>query len=289
MNRDSRFVVVLTVALAAAGAASFIVYRVVASIPVREVEVASRNAVVAAKSIPVGTIVTKDHLKVVPWPARNVVPGSFTTVDKVVSRGAIVEVAENEPLTESKLAPLGAGGGLPPTIPHGMRAISVRTNEVVGVAGFVIPGTRVDVLVTVKKDTQDEPISRTVVSNVEVLTAGSKFDQEKAKADGKPMPTTVVTLLVTPDGAERITLAANEGHIALALRNPLDVDATTTTGVKMANLLGAPAPQPTAPKRVERRRVVQAAPPPPPAPAPEPRIHTVEAIRAAKRTEEPVR
>jgi pilus assembly protein CpaB len=158
---------------------------------------------------------------------------------------------------------------------------------VVGVAGFVIPGTRVDVLVSVKKDTQDEPISRTVVSNVEVLTAGSKFDQEKAKADGKPMPTTVVTLLVTPDGAERITLAANEGNIALALRNPLDVEATTTTGVKMANLLGTPARQPTAPTRVERRRVVQAAPPP--APAPAPKIHTVEAIRAAKRTEEPLR
>ena len=128
-------------------------------------------------------------------------PGSFTTIDAVVNRGAIVEVAENEPLTESKLAPLGSGGGLPPTIPQGMRAISVRTNEVVGVAGFVIPGTRVDVLVTVKKDTQDEPISRAVVSNVEVLTAGTRFDQEKAKADGKPIPTTVVTLLVTPDQA----------------------------------------------------------------------------------------
>jgi pilus assembly protein CpaB len=290
MNRNKRLAIVLAVALAAAGAASFVVYRVVSAIPVREVEVASLQAVVAAKSIPVGTIVTKDHVKLVPWPARSPIPGSFTKTDAVVNRGAIVEVAENEPLTEAKLAPLGSGGGLPPTIPEGMRAISVRTNEVVGVAGFVIPGTRVDVLVTVKKGSaQDEPISRAVVSNVEVLTAGSRFDQEKAKQEGKPIPTTVVTLLVTPEDAERISLAANEGQIMLALRNPLDVAPTTTNGVRMANLLGAPA-APIVPKRIEGRRVVRAVPPPPaPTPTPAPKIYTVEAIRAAKRTEESVK
>jgi len=159
---------------------------------------------------------------------------------------------------------------------------------VVGVAGFVIPGTRVDVLVTVRSGTaQSEPISRAVVSNVQVLTAGSRFDQEKAREDGKPMPATVVTLLVTPEDAERISLAANEGQITLTLRNPLDVAPTTTTGVKMANLIGAPAP-PVVTKRVEGRRFVQA-PPPPPAPPPASKIYTVEAIRAAKRTEESVK
>jgi pilus assembly protein CpaB len=204
----------------------------------------------------------------------------------VVNRGAIAEVAENEPLTEHKLAPLGAGGGLPPSIPEGMRAISVRTNEVVGVAGFVIPGTRVDVLVTVKeRGTQSEPISRAVVSNVQVLTAGTRFDQEKARADGKPIPSTVVTLLVTPDDAERISLAASEGQITLTLRNPLDVARTATNGVRMANLLAEPA-APVVPKRIEGRRVVVRAPPPAPAAAP---MYTVEAIRAAKRSEESVR
>jgi pilus assembly protein CpaB len=287
MNRNARFALVLTIALAVAGAASFIVYRVVSSIPVREVEVASLQAVVAARPIPVGTIVTTDHLKLVPWPARNPVPGSFTEIDKVVNRGAIVEVAENEPLTEAKLAPLGSGGGLPPTITEGMRAISVKTNEVVGVAGFVIPGTRVDVLVTVRQNgAQGEPVSRAVVSNVQVLTAGSRFDQEKAREEGKPMPATVVTLLVTPEDAERISLAANEGQITLTLRNPLDVAPTATNGVKMANLLGTPAP-PVVTKRVEGRQVVAAAAPPPPAPAS--KIYTVEAIRAAKRTEESVK
>jgi pilus assembly protein CpaB len=291
MNRNKRLALVLTLALGAAGAASLIIYRVVASIPVREVEVASLNAVVAAKSIPVGTIVTKDHVKLVPWPARNPVPGSFTTIDKVVNRGAIVGVAVNEPLTESKLAPLGVGGGLPPTIPEGMRAISVKTNEVVGVAGFVIPGTRVDVLVTVRgRDANGEPISRAVVSNVEVLTAGTRFDQEKAQKDGKPIPTTVVTLLVTPDQAERVSLAANEGEIALTLRNPLDVAPTTTNGVRMANLLSTSASAPVETKRAEGRRVVaKAAAPVPVAPAPAPKIYTVETIRAAKRSEETVR
>ena len=286
MSRNARLALVLAVALTAAGAASLVVYQVVSAIPVREVEVASLHAVVAAKPIPVGTILTSDHVKIVPWPARNPVPGSFTAIDKVVNRGAIVEVAENEPLTESKLAPLGAGGGLPPTIPEGMRAISVRTNEVIGVAGFVIPGTRVDVLVTVKqRGAQSEPISRAVVSNVQVLTAGTRFDQEKSRADGKPIPSTVVTLLVTPQDAERISLASSEGSITLTLRNPLDVAKTETSGVRMANLLAEPA-APVVPKRVEGRRVVVQAPPPAPAPAP---MYTVEAIRAAKRSEESVR
>jgi pilus assembly protein CpaB len=286
MSRNARLALVLAVALTAAGLASLVVYQVVSAIPVREVEVASLHAVVAAKSIPVGTIVTTEHLKLVPWPARNPVPGAFTKIEAVVNRGAIVEVAENEPLTESKLAPLGSGGGLPPTIPEGMRAISVRTNEVVGVAGFVIPGTRVDVLVTVKeRGTQGEPVSRAVVSNVQVLTAGTRFDQEKARSEGKPIPSTVVTLLVTPQDAERISLAASEGQITLTLRNPLDVARTTTNGVRMANLLAEPA-APVVPKRIEGRRVVVQAPPPAPAAAP---IYTVEAIRAAKRSEESVR
>ena len=289
MSRNARLALVLTVALGAAGAASFGVYRVVAAIPVREVEVVSLEAVVAARPIPVGTIVTKDHVKLVPWPRRNQVPGSFTKIDDVLNRGAIVEVAENEPLTESKLAALGVGGGLPPTIPEGMSAISVKTNEVVGVAGFVIPGTRVDVLVVVKKSgDKEEPIARAVVSNAQVLTAGSRFDQEKAKAEGKPIAATVVTLLVTPDDAERISLAANEGQIMLTLRNPLDVKPTATSGVRMANLLAAPD-APVEIKRVEGRRVVKA-PQPAVAPAPPaPKIYTVEAIRGAKRTEESVK
>ena len=124
-----------------------------------------------------------------------------------------------------------------------------------------------------------------VVSNVEVLTAGTRYDQETARKDGKPVPSTVVTLMVSPNDAERIALAQAEGQIMLSLRNPLDTEPTATGGVRTAALLGSPAPQAEAP-RVVRPRV----PPPVVVPPPEPpKIYTVEAIRAAKRTEEAVR
>jgi pilus assembly protein CpaB len=288
MKASTRLFLVVLVAVVTAGAAAFAVYRTISRMPVREVEVASTHLVVAARPIALGRVVTRDDVKTVPWPERHVVPGSFTTVDTVLDRGAVAPIAQNEPLTDSKLAPTGSGGGLPPTIPDGMRAISVRTNEVIGVAGFVVPGTRVDVVVTVRGDGGRDSMSRVVVSNVQVLTAGTKYDQEKAKEEGEPIPATVVTLLVTPEDAERIALAASEGEIVLTLRNPLDVTPTQTSGVQMAGLLARPVPAnaspPARPARPVARRV--AAPEPPP---PAPRVYTVEAIRAAKRTEEAVR
>jgi pilus assembly protein CpaB len=284
MDRRNRTVVVIAIALVTATIASYGVYTAVQRIPVRQVEVPSVYAVVASTHLPVGTLVTKDHVKLVPWPERNQMPGAFVTIEPVIDRGVIQPIAENEPLTESKLAPTGAGGGLPPTIPAGMRAISVKVNEVIGVAGFVIPGSRVDVLVTVDETSgvRQGSMSRVVVSNVQVLTAGTRFDQEKARADGKPIPTTVVTLLATPPDAERITLASSEGKLMLTLRNPLDTLPTETQGVRVANLLGAPAPPPVA-KKVKGKTVMVA-----PAP-PAPKAYTVEAIRAAKRSEEVVR
>jgi pilus assembly protein CpaB len=165
-----------------------------------------------------------------------------------------------------------------------MRAISVRVNEVIGVAGFAVPGTRVDVLVTVDGQGKgsDEPMTRTVVSRVQVLTAGTKFDQEKSK-DGKPIPTSVVTLMVLPEDAERIALAGNEGKITLALRNPMDVDPTDTKGIRLASLMRGTAPEPVIDP--VRHRVVARKPDPTPAPPP---VYSVETIRAAKRSAEVV-
>ena len=291
MNRRVRTLIVMSIAVLMAAAASFLVYRAVQRIPVREVEVTSVSAVVAARALPIGTLLAKEDVKVVPWPARSPMPGAFKTVDEVTNRGVISGLGENEPLTETKLAPVGAGAGLAPTIPTGMRAISVKVNEVIGVAGFVVPGSRVDLVVTVEDAQAKTTMTRAVVSNIEVLTAGSRFDQESARAEGKPIQATVVTLLATPQDAEKIGLASSEGRITLTLRNPLDTRPTETEGVRMANLLGTPAPPPVV-RRVEGRRVVVPPPPPPAAPAappPPPKIYTVEAIRAAKRTEEPVR
>ena len=285
MNRNTRTLLVLAIAVVMAAIASYGVYLAVRSMPVREVEVVRAQAVVAARSLNLGAMLTKDDVKLVPWPAANQIPGGFTEIERVVNRGLIVPVAENEPLTERKLAAVGAGAGLPPTITEGMRAVSVKVNEIVGVAGFVVPGTRVDVLVSIEaKD--GEPITKSVLSNVQVLTAGTRYDQDRATKEGKPIPAGVVTLLLTPEDAEKLVLATGQGRIMLTLRNPLDTAPTKTAGARRSELLGDASPPPV--KQTVGGRVVARAAPKPAAPPP-PKIYTVETIRAAKRAEEEVR
>ena len=283
-----RTLIVMTIAVAVAAIATFGVQQAIVRMPLKQVEVGSVPVVVAAKSVPMGTRLTRDHLKVVAWPARTPVPGAFADPGLLVDRGVIVPIGEHEPITAGKVAGPEAGAGLPPIIPEGMRAISVKVNEVVGVAGFVLPGTRVDVLVAVNDDGDDsgkkEPMARTVVSNLQVLTAGTRYDQEESK-DGKPQRSTVVTLAVQPSDGERIALAATEGQISLVLRNPTDVLPTETPGIKLAALMRggpvAPAPRPT--NRVVTKTIVI-----PAQTTTAPQIYRVEAIRAAKRTEEAV-
>lgn len=284
MNRQMRTFVVLVVAVVVAAAASFAVYRAVSNIPVRQVEIATAQAVVAARPMPLGTLLTRDMVKVVDWPARTPLQGGFTRVEDVVDRGLIAPVSENEPLTESKVASKESGAGLPPTITEGMRAISIRVNEVVNVAGFVLPGTRVDVLVVISPtNAAEDKISRVVVSNVSVLTAGTLYDQEEARKDGKAVRSTVVTLMVSPEDAEKIALAQTDGQLMLTLRNPLDVAPTLTTGVRKVGLFASQsAPAPTTPRPALRR----VAAPPVPRPEPVPVYkYTVETIKAAKKVE----
>lgn len=284
MNRQKRTLIVVTASLALAAIAAFSIYRVIQQLPVRQVEVASTPVVVAAEPIPVGTMLEARHLRIVAWPSRNQVQGSVATPADVVGRGVIAPIGANEPVTLMKVAGPEAGAGLPPIIPAGMRAISVRVNEVIGVAGFVTPGTRVDVVVTVSQD-RDRVMTRTVVSNVQVLTAGSRYDQETAMKDGKPIQTSVVTLMVLPDDAEKIALAQNEGKLTLALRNPLDVAPTATAGIRLANLMNGAGEQPVVDP--VRNRVVARKPAPAPVVA-APSVYMVETIRAAKRGEEEV-
>ena len=287
MNRQTRTLVVVTVAVAVAGLASLAVYRAIASIPERRVEIATKHAVVATTTMPVGTKLTRDSVKLVAWPAQTPIQGGFASLDEVIDRGLVAAVVENEPIIESKLAPKEAGAGLPPTITPGMRAISVRVNEVIGVAGFVVPGTRVDVVTVIKVDgsSAQDAISRVVVSNAQVLSAGTRYDQEEAK-DGQAIRSTVVTLMVTPVDAERIALAQEEGKLMLTLRHPLDVDPSETLGVRRAALFtGGVAPVVAVPRPMVARAV---RPQPLPAPAPVPQIYSVETIRAAKRTQETV-
>ena len=287
--KQHRTLIVMTVAVATAAIAALGVYQAVLKMPLRKVEMETVPVVVATRAIPVGTRLTTDDVKVVAWPAKTQLAGAFSNVPAVVDRGVIAPIGLHEPVTSTRVAGPEAGAGLPPLIPAGMRAISVRVNDVVGVAGFTLPGTRVDVLVAVDDDGDEsnkkEPMARTVVSNVQVLTSGTRFDQVEAK-DGKAQKTSVVTLAVLPEDGERIALAANEGELSLVLRNPLDVDPAETKGIKLASLMKGTGPEPVldVPKRkmVAAKKVVAE-------PAPQvPQIYKVEAIRAAKRTEEAV-
>ena len=282
MNRGVRALLVVVIALVMAAVASYAMYRGIQRIPVREVEVASTPVAVAAKALPVGALVGPNDVKLAAWPAKSPVQGAFATADEVVGRGLLAPVLENEPITSAKLAPRESGAGLAPTIPIGMRAVSVKVNEVIGVAGFLVPGAHVDVVATV--EVGNDTTTRTVVSNLQVLAAGTRADQTEAK-DGKPIPTTVVTVAVTPQDAERIALASSAGRVVLTLRNPLDTQPVETQGARLTNLLGSASPPPVE-KTIKGRKVMVAQSPPPP---PTPPTYRVETIKAAKRTEEVVK
>jgi pilus assembly protein CpaB len=286
MNRRSRHLVVLMVAVVTATIASFAVYKLISGMPARAAE-ARQLVVVAARSMAIGTELAVADVKVVSWPAESPITGAVGDVSSVVNRGLLTAVLENEPLTANKLASAGAGGGLPPAIPRGMRAMSVRVNDVIGVAGFVVPGTRVDVLVTIRRSS--DSMTRTAASNVQVLTAGTRLDQGKPESDAKTAnASTVVTLMVSPQDAERIALAQAEGDIMLVLRNPLDTEPVMTSGVKTASLLGteeAPVSPPVVKAYAPRRATVVD---PPPVKDIEPAPRKVEAIRGQKRTQEEV-
>ncbi len=215
----------------------------------------TQPVVVAAVDLTLGTALKKEDLTTLNFPEGTAPEGSFSKPDELLERGLIVPVVKNEPILAAKLAPKEAGAGLPPVIPEGMRAVSVRVNEVVGVAGYVLPGTRVDVVATASPTSDTAQMtSKVVLSNMQVLTAGTRLEQDQK--DGKPMQVTVVTLLVTPEQSERLALASTEGKIHLALRNPLDTSAPSTPGIRTAGLLGGAAPlRPPLARRHRRRRV----------------------------------
>lgn len=286
--KQQRTVIVLVVAIVTAAAAAYAVYRAIQNRPVMQVEDATVRVVAAARTIPVGTAVTKDDLKMISWPQANQVPGTYTDPDAVLGRSVVRTVGENEPLTSQNLASREAGSGLEPLIPPGMRAKAIRVNDVVGVAGYAIHGTRVDVIVAVDDDGDErngrQPIAKTVVSNVLVLSARRRTDQDGGNGASQ---TTVVTLAVTPEDAERIALAEQRGQLSLTLRNPQDVQETTTQGVGMPGLMrGTEPPAPPQPVRSPApRRVVTPPPAPePPPPPPPPPPYEIETIRGGEKS-----
>jgi pilus assembly protein CpaB len=190
---------------------------------------------VAARDLPIGTIVAPADLRMIDWRGDAVPPGYVNNPEMVIGRGLITPLRTNELVMEGKFAPRGAGGGLAITIPEGLRGVSVRVDDVIGVAGFVLPGTRVDVILTLPpKEDRKETVTQVVLQNVSVLAAGQVVQQD---AQGKPITVSVITVLVSPEDGEKLILASNEGKIQLALRNSLDLAQIETNGARERGLL----------------------------------------------------
>jgi len=276
-----RIFLVLVLAITAGGGLAFGTYNYMQKLPARTVTIPTQPVVVAAADLDIGTELTRDDIRIIQWPANGLPANAMSNPDEVIGRGLILPVIQNEPILPMKLSSKEAGAGLPPAIPPGLRAVSVKVNEVIGVAGYVLPGTRVDVVATVSPTEQKADMtSKVILTNVQVLAAGTKIERDTER--NKPMPVSVVTLLVDPDEAERLTLASNEGKIQLALRNPLDKTTTVTKGIRPAMLLGL-----TPPVRQVARLRPSGVPAAGAATVPEPA--TVEVIRGDKRAHEIVR
>lgn len=283
----NRVFAVLALAVIAGGGLAYGTYNLVQNQPAPVAAMPTQPVVVAAADLQLGSELRTEDLVTLEFPMGQAPAGSFSQPSEILGRGLIVPVVKNEPILGAKLAPREAGAGLPPVIPEGMRAVSVRVNEVIGVAGYVLPGTRVDVVATASpNESRADTTSKLILSNVQVLTAGTRMEQDQEQ--GKPMQVTVVTLLVDPEQSERLALASTEGKIQLALRNPLDQTAPDTPGVKTAALVGparaanraaaAPASRP----RPATAPVTHVAPEPAPVPM-------VEVIRGDKRSQEEIK
>ena len=221
------------------------------------------DVVVAADDIQVGARVEEHDVALVKYPPGALPAGTYVKRSQVLGRGVILPISRGEFILPNKLAPENAGAGLPSLIPPGMRAVSVRVNEVVSVAGFVGPGTRVDVLLTGTPTGSTESQTTTVLQNVAVIASGHTLERSPS---GDAQNTPVITLLTSPEDAERITLASSEGKIQLVLRNPLDthqdsVDAANAKGLYKGGT--APPPQPKPAAHIAKHKTEA----PPPAPS----------------------
>lgn len=217
-------------------------------------ETATSLVAVAARDLPGGSVLGPEDVKMISWPAESRPPEYVETSALVIGQGLLFPVKANEPLLRSKLS--GEQGGLAAVIPQGMRAVSVKVDEVIAVAGFVVPGTRVDVIVTMPSNSDQPGTSRVVLQNIRVLASGQSIEES---AEGEPQDASVITLLVTPDEAETLLLASNEGRIQLALRNSLDEAVAITRGALGAPELRTVASEPSAPAPTQARAPARAA------------------------------
>jgi pilus assembly protein CpaB len=274
---NKRLLTILLLAFVIAGACAFLVFRVVGS-RLGAAQPSTTRVVAASADIKLGTILTAANLTTVEI-AGAVPKGAILKPENAVGRGVISDIYQGEPILDNRLAPVGSGGGLASTIPTGMRAIAVKVDDIVGVAGFATPGMHVDVLgsgvppgVNDTRQAQLGTMVKTILQNIEVLSAGVNIQKD---AEGKPQSVQVVNLLVTPEQAETLSLAGSGVKIQLVLRNPLDTKTTDVPVTAMGNIF---ADQTIAPPTHVAHAVKKAAPVAPSV--------QIEVFNGSKRTEE---
>jgi pilus assembly protein CpaB len=261
-----RFMIALFAALLISSSAVFIIYQKMSHN--KPVVQEPYKYVAVAHPVDPGDILKREDLVLIDWPRTNPMTGAFTSIDSVVGRVVLYPLAQSQPVVDQQLATAGAGLGVTGRIPAGMRALALHSDEVIGVAGFLMPATHVDVLVTYRETQQSDPITSTVLQDAEVLAVGHELQPDPS---GKPAPVDVVTLLLSPADAEKAVLASQQGAIHFVLRNGRDNVATVTSPAALPELAGFVAPKkPTGPLK--------------PVAAPKPRPWVVETQLGPKRS-----
>jgi pilus assembly protein CpaB len=288
--RNKRFFVVLVGAL---------IFGVLAAVSVSKylssAQAYSKNLsriAVAKVSIPVGTKIIAEQVTMVQFPKESTPDGAFESQEKLIGRVVVMNIAPREPITEARLAPEGTAGGLSAVIPEGYRAMTVKVDDVVGISGFIMPGTLVDIVVTIdpaEHAGMQDPISKIVLQNIKVLANGQNIDKPADQREANSVK--AVTLLVTPEQAEKLALASSEGKLQLVMRNQIDQGDEQTPGVNKRGLLSgeratqAPEPgslkseQPKQESRSVRRVYVPKAAAPTPQPTPRTSVEMIEGAK----------
>src|SRR5262245_50213504 len=237
--RNKRFFIVLIGALIFGVLAAVSVSRYLSSAQAYTKNLS--KVAVAKVQIPFGTKILAEQVTIVQFPKESTPDGTFESPEKLVGRVAVTNIGAREPITEGRLAPGGTAAGLSAVIPEGYRAMTVKVDDVVGISGFIMPGTLVDVVVVINPDTavtagMQGPISKIVLQNIKVLANGQNIDQPGNQREANSVK--AVTLQVTPEQAEKLALASTEGKLQLVMRNSIDQGDEQTTGINKRSLLG---------------------------------------------------
>jgi pilus assembly protein CpaB len=258
-----RLLIALTLALLVSGACTWFVARRMTA-PVAQKLSLGASYAAPSRELQSGETLKPEDIEMVAWPASNPVDGGFSKTADLVGREVLFPLGKGQPILDRDLSAAGSGAGLAGKIPDGMRAIALRSDEVVGVAGFLVPGSHLDVLVTFRSDRSPEPVTATVLQNVVVLAAGQQFEPDP---NGKPSAVAVVTLLLSPQESERAVLASTQGVIHFILRNGGDDGRTEGAPMLLSALSGEAPVVPPVPPPVVRHT-----------PAPAPKKHEIETI-----------